>query len=154
MNDGPERQEQIDEALDGRAIPVGLEIRAFVAEDFPAVQALSTAEGWTAPSDRPEETLAAWVNSWPALVAVDGSGAVVGFLRALTDGEVTTYVCEILVVSEKRGQGLGAMFMEVCQKMYPRSRLDLLSTASADAFYRTLGCREYRGFRQSSAACG
>jgi ribosomal protein S18 acetylase RimI-like enzyme len=147
-----EQQVLIDEALQGGGVPEGLEIRTFIAEDFPAVQALSSSERWTTPVERPDETLAAWLNSWPALVAVDGSGAVVGFLRALTDGVVTTYICEILVAPARRDQGLGSLLMEVCRRLHPGSRLDLLSTESADSFYRAIGCHEFRGFRQSDVS--
>ena len=39
--------------------------------------------------------------------------------------------------------------LDVCLLLYPRTRLDLLSTDSADAFYEAKGFRAFRGFRKS-----
>ena len=77
-------------------LPVGVSIRSWDETDFPAIQTLAQAEGWSTPRERPGEALAAWQRSWPALVAVM-DGALIGFCRALSDGGVTTYVAELLV---------------------------------------------------------
>ena len=81
------------------ALPPGIAVRPWTEADFPAIQRLSRAEGWPTPVERPDAALAAWRRSWPALVAAHG-GEVVGFLRALSDGEVTTYVAEVLVARQ------------------------------------------------------
>ena len=132
------------------AIPLssGIRIRAWEEADFPAIRQLSTAEGWPTPVTWPEEALAAWRASWPALVLVD-SREVIGFLRALSDGRVTTYVAEVLVAPRSRGQGLGRALVEACRRLVPGTRLDLLSTASADGFYEAMGFRRFAGFRKS-----
>ena len=75
-------------------LPSGVAIRAWQESDFPAVQRLSTAEGWTTPIERPEEARNAWRHSWPALVAVLAD-EVIGFSRALSDEAVTTYIAEL-----------------------------------------------------------
>ena len=119
---------------------------------FSKIQQLSTREGWTTPESRPKETLTAWENSWPALFAMTSDGILVGFLRAITDTQVTTYLGELLVAQQYRGLGLGKLLVEVCQRLVPATRLDLLSTVASDDFYRSIECREFRGFRRRSIA--
>ena len=92
--------------------------------------------------------MTAWRQSCPALVATDGK-AVIGFLRALTDGAVTMYLAELLVEAQWRGRDIGSILIDVCHRMYPSTRIDLLSTASAESFYEHLGFRRFRGFRKS-----
>jgi len=142
------RQTQVEEAVAGIALSGGVGIRAWRDTDFATVQQLSTAEGWPTPEERPDEALAAWRASWPTLVLVNGP-EVIGFLRALTDEQVTTYVAELLVSPRWRGQGLGQALLEACQRLCPSTRIDLLSTASSDGFYEAIGFRHFQGFRRS-----
>jgi hypothetical protein len=85
--------------------PDGVTVRAWTETDFPAVQQLSAAEGWTTPLARPEAARQAWLRSEPALVAVV-DGAIVGFLRGLSDGGVTVYIAEVLVAPAWRAARL------------------------------------------------
>ena len=126
---------------------MGIAVRPWTEDDFPGIQRLSRAAGWPTPVERPDAALAAWRRSWPALVAAHGV-EVVGFLRALSDGEVTTYVAELLVAPEWRGRGVGRVLLEACHALCPRTRLDLLSTAAAEPFYRARGFRPFPGFRR------
>jgi GNAT superfamily N-acetyltransferase len=143
-----QRQSQVEVSLTELTLPARIDIRAWTEADFPAVQRLSSAEGWPTPMARPDEALASWRNSWPALVATAGDG-VVGFVRALTDGEVTMYIAELLVAPEWRGRGVGRALLDTCHLLYPHTRLDLLSTQSADPFYEANGFRRFQGFRKS-----
>ena len=129
-------------------IPVPFSIQAWSPNYFDAICALSNVEGWTTPELRPKELLVAWQNSWPTLVAVDTDGKLVGFLRAITDTQVTTYLCELLVGREFRRLGLGRLLVDVCQGLVPTTRLDLLSTDEADDFYRAMDCIDFQGFRR------
>jgi GNAT superfamily N-acetyltransferase len=123
-------------------------IRPWQFKDFSAIQRLSALEGWPTPSARPADALNAWQHSHPALVAIH-IGQVVGFLRAVTDGAVTTYVAEMMVAKEWRGQGIGRALVEACHALVPSTRLDLLSTDQADLFYEKNGFRRFQGFRKS-----
>lgn len=125
-------------------------IRDWTRADFVAIQALSHAAGWPTPVDRPAAVLAAWERSWPALVAVADEEAI-GFLRALSDGEVTTYVAELLVTPAWRGHGVGRALLAACRARVPGTRLDLLATSSSVDFYRHLGFRDFPGFRRGAA---
>lgn len=129
-------------------LPPGVVVRAWEADDFPAVRRLSGAEGWSAPAERPGEVLRAWQRSWPALVAVAGD-SVVGFLRALSDGGVTAYVAELLVAPDWRGQGIASALLDASHRLCPGSRLDVLAPEASGAFYARNGFRSFLGFRLS-----
>ena len=130
------------------ALPAGITIRAWDEADFPTIQQLSQAEGWTTPLDRPDDALEAWRRSRPALVAAKGD-AMMGFCRSLSDGLVTTYVAELLVVPSWRRRGIASALLDVTQRLCPGSRLDLLSTTAAGSFYQQAGFRPFSGFRLS-----
>lgn len=142
-----EKQRAVVAALQGIVLPEDISVRAWQDVDFPAVQRLSHAEGWPTPSERPVEAIAAWRSSWPALVAVS-AGAVIGFLRAISDGAVTTYVAEVLVALDWRGRGIGSVLLDVAQRLCPGSRLDLLSTEGSGGFYEREGFRGFPGYRR------
>ncbi len=129
-----ERQQTIVAILTQLQLPVGVTIRAWAEEDFAAIQELSTALGWPSPQSRPEESLAAWKNSWPTLVAADAE-RVVGFVRAFTDGNITTYVPELLVAADMQRRGIGRALLDACHLLYPRTRIDLLSEETSQTFY-------------------
>jgi GNAT superfamily N-acetyltransferase len=145
-----EHQQQLVVALMLITLPAGIEIRAWSEGDFPAIQRLSSAEGWTSPTLRSDDSLLAWQHSWPALVAVEGE-MIVGFVRGLTDGAITMYIAAMAVDVQLRGRGIGRALLEVCHTLYPTTRLDLLATDDGNAFYRTCGFRTiHNGMRKSS----
>lgn len=99
---------------------------------------------------RPSDSLVAWRNSWPALVAT-ANGEVLGFLRALTDGAITTYVADLAVDAGCRRRGVGRALLDVCHALYPTARIDLLTTENAREFYRACGFRSvHEGMRRST----
>jgi GNAT superfamily N-acetyltransferase len=115
--------------------------------DCAAIRELSAAEGWPTPTTRPEADLASWRAAWPAIIA-EADGEVVGFLRALSDGAVTTYVAELLVAPAWRGRGLGRALLDACQALAPTTRLDLLAKPAATRFYERVAFRSFPGFRR------
>ena len=133
--------------LQGCPAPAGVSLRPWEPEDTPAITALSTAEGWMTAAQRPEHHLVSWRRAWPALVAV-ADGRVIGFLRAVSDGVVTTYVAGLLVAPEWRGRGVGQALLDACQTLAPATRLDLLAEPGAVSFYDRAGFRSYAGFRR------
>jgi GNAT superfamily N-acetyltransferase len=129
-------------------LPLNVDIRPWNEDDFPTIQGLSQAEGWTTPVDRPTESMRGWHASWPALVATV-NGSVVGFVRAVSDHAVTTYIAEILVSPEWRGRGLGVALLSVTQYLCPGTRIDLLATGQSRGFYDKAGFRPFLGYRRS-----
>ncbi len=126
----------------------GVIIRAWQKSDFAGIQQLSTAEGWHTPRLRAEASRQAWQNSFPALVA-EKDGELIGFLRAISDSSVTTFVCELLVAPQYRGRGIGAALLDKCQALCPGCRLELLATQSSQAYYKQVGFHQFYGFRRS-----
>lgn len=144
-----ERQRQLTSAAAQVTLPQGIEIRPWTVDDFSAIQRISSAEGWTSPTQRPHDALLAWQHSWPALVAADGE-TVAGFVRGLTDGSITMYIAEMAVDAQQRGRGIGRTLLDACHFLYPTTRLDLLSTDDARAFYKACGFRAiHQGMRKS-----
>jgi ribosomal protein S18 acetylase RimI-like enzyme len=75
------------------------------------------------------------------LYAADGS--TVGYCRAASDEVVFAYLCDVFVLKEHRGRGLGK---ELVREMVDGSPLKdlrwLLGTADAHGMYRELGFRK------------
>jgi GNAT superfamily N-acetyltransferase len=138
----------VEAIISAHPSPVGISIRAWEEADFPAIQALSEAAGWTTTRERPAEAVVAWQHSWPALVAV-ADGALIGFSRALSDGGVTTYVAEVLVAPDWRGRGIARALLDITQRLCPGSRLDLLAARESRGFHAHLGFRSFAGVRRS-----
>ena len=97
--------------------------------------------------NREHDALEGWKNSTITLVAIDGNN-IVGVVRALSDGKITTYIAEIIVDINYRGKGIGTALLEECYNLYPSTRFDLLSSESADEFYKNNGFRIVAGFRK------
>ena len=138
MSSSSTRQKQLDVTLKTMSIPLGIELRCWTETDFAEVERLSTLQGWPTPHDRPEEALVAWQHSWPTLVVTEGE-QVIGFVRGMTDGEITMYIAEILVDANYRGKGIGRLLLDACHALYPHARLDLISTDEATPFYKANG---------------
>ena len=65
--------------------------RKYEAEDFPAIQQLNALEGWNTLVERAEETKEAFEHSNVAYMFTMDS-KVVGYLRGLTDTQITLYL--------------------------------------------------------------
>ena len=149
MPDSSTRQNQLAAALQAMKIPPRIQLRCWTETDFPAIQRLSTLQGWPTSRNRPEEALFAWQHSWPTLVITEEEN-VIGFVRGLTDGEITTYIAELLIDPKHRGKGLGRLLLDACHALYPHTRLDLISTEEAIPFYKSHGFRYVgEGLRRS-----
>lgn len=144
----PVAEPVLGDALVNLPLPPGIRVRAWQESDFAAIQRLSRDEGWPTPVSRPAESMASWRMAWPALVALDGD-ELAGFLRALTDGAVTTYIAEMLVAPAWRGHGLGRALVEACYRLVPSTRLDLLADEKAIPFYEATEFRPHPGYRKS-----
>lgn len=149
MPDSNTRQNQLEAALKTMTIPPGIQLRCWAEADFPAVHHLSALQGWPTAHNRAEEALIAWQHSWPALVITEEE-SIIGFVRGLTDGKITTYIAELLIDPRHRGKGLGRLLLDVCHALHPHTRLDLISTEEADPFYKAHGFRYVgEGLRKS-----
>ncbi|MBX0359182.1 GNAT family N-acetyltransferase [Halobacillus sp. Nhm2S1] len=126
-----------------------IQIRTFLEKDFDAVQQLNEKEGWSGLVERGEETLCSWLNSEPALVAVV-DGEIAGFLRGLTDGSITLYVCDLLVKESFRNQGIAEKLIQTAHECYPSTRVEMLASTKSEGYYANQGYRSFYGFRKSA----
>jgi GNAT superfamily N-acetyltransferase len=133
-------QKQLEVVLTKVSVPSGIQLRCWTEADFPDVERLSTLQGWPTPHNRPEEALVAWQHSWPTLVVTEGE-RVIGFVRGITDGEITMYIAELLIDANYRGKGLGRLLQDACHALYPHARLDLISMDESNPFYKEIGFR-------------
>lgn len=140
MSDSDTRQTQLEKALTTLNIPPGIQLRCWAEADFPDIERLSTLQGWPTPHNRPDEALVAWQHSWPTLVVTEGE-RVIGFVRGMTDGEITMYIAELLIDANYRGKGLGRLLLDACHALYPHARLDLISMDESNPFYKAIGFR-------------
>jgi GNAT superfamily N-acetyltransferase len=127
-----------------------IEIRRWQEDDFPAIQQLSQSEGWTTPTEQENASFHAWQSSFPALVAVV-DGQIVGFLRAISDRHITTFVAELLVAPPHRGQGIATTLLDQCQQLCPQTKLELLASPTSQSYYKQVGFRQFVGFRRTWA---
>lgn len=71
----------------------------------------------------------------------DGGARTIGLARIITDYATFAYVCDVFVLDEFRGQGLGVWLME-CVAAHPRLqgfRRWMLGTKDAHALYEKTG---------------
>ncbi|WP_114570934.1 GNAT family N-acetyltransferase [Exiguobacterium flavidum] len=122
--------------------------RPYETFDFNSINALNAAEGWTNLVERSEEVRKAFENSNCCFVALD-EDKVVGYVRALTDGEVTLYVCELLIAEAYRGQGIGKELLRVIHAKHPRTRIEMLASSTSRTYYESNGYRPFYGFRKT-----
>lgn len=137
-----------EELISSVNLPEGISIRAFLEEDFSSIQNLYEKEGWLNYVKRKEDSLEAWKSSAICFVALHEE-KVVGFVRGLTDGEITTYIAELLIENSFRGKGIGKALVDLCQALYPRTRLDLISEKKAEGFYENNHFIKITGFIKS-----
>lgn len=122
-------------------------IRSFEQDDLSEILQLCKKEGWHTLADHSKDTLTALMQS-QSYVLVD-SNHVIGYIRALSDGAITTFVCEVLVHHDYRGRRLGKALLDHCHQNNPKTRIDLLATTASKSFYESHQFKPFWGFRKS-----
>lgn len=123
-----------------------IKIKDGTEKDIENVINACIAEGWGTFASRKEDFKKAISNS--ILIVAYDSDNFVGFTRAISDGYITTFLCELLIVKEYRNKGIGRMLVNHIMNVYPNTRLDLIS--EADGFYEKLTFRKVgTGYRIS-----
>lgn len=123
-------------------------IRAYEESDFAGIHKLNEQEGWSNLVAKQQQTQAAWRGSNVAVVA-EQDGQLVGCLRALTDGAVTLYVCELLIEKSMRGSGIGEKLLGHVHSLYPETRMELLASSTSRTYYEAKRFRAFYGFRKT-----
>jgi ribosomal protein S18 acetylase RimI-like enzyme len=113
--------------------------------DVPAICALVQTANWAA--HRCAEQIAESLRNSTCLVLTCESKTI-GFVRAITDHSVNSYICDFVIAEEYRGQKVGTWMLEVLMAHPDLVRTNqLLITENAQAFY------EPQGFRQHPFTC-
>ncbi|OOE12770.1 GNAT family N-acetyltransferase [Fictibacillus arsenicus] len=121
----------------------------FSEKYFSEIQELNKKEGWNQLVERYEETFNAWKNSNAAYVVIGPNEKIAGYIRCLTDMNVTIYVCEMLIAQEFRGKGLGGKLLKHVHNLYPRTRMEMLASSTSHSFYESQNFRPFYGFRKT-----
>ncbi|WP_367007658.1 GNAT family N-acetyltransferase [Streptococcus sp. ZY19097] len=110
-------------------------IRQPKIDDSVQLYQLYQAEGWKSfTPDKIEQLLQ--TSCWFVL---EVEGEICGFVWYLTDGVLTTYLCELLVSKKHRHKGYASLLLTELGHHHPKTRLDLVS--EADDFYEHLQFR-------------
>jgi GNAT superfamily N-acetyltransferase len=126
-----------------------LMIVPFSEKYFSQIQELNKKEGWNQLVERHEETFDAWKNSNAAYVVIGPNEKISGYIRCLTDMNVTIYVCEMLILEEFRGKGLGGKLLKYVHSLYPGTRMEMLASSTSHTFYESQNFRPFYGFRKT-----
>ena len=91
---------------------------------------------WRSRDDVQRQVLA----SWRTIGCYTGSGAMVGFARAVSDGVALAYLADVYVLPEHRGQGLGRALVDAMIEQGPGQGFRwMLHTTDAQGLYRLFG---------------
>ena len=96
-------------------------------------------EGWVAPPD-PDQHLQLLRNSTHVVIARDDTGAVIGFVNALSDGVLSAYVPLLEVLPAHRGKGVGTdLVRRLLDNLDGLYMVDVMCDAHVRPFYERLG---------------
>ena len=81
-----------------------------------------------------------------ALAIDDQTGAVVGFITAISDGVLSAYIPLLEVLPDHRGQGIGhELLRRMLQRLDGMYMIDLICDARAQPFYQSAGMEPATG---------
>jgi ribosomal protein S18 acetylase RimI-like enzyme len=123
-------------------------LKEFEELDFDQVNQLNAAEAWNNLVQKKEGTKNAWLRSNIRFLVYDGS-ILAGYVRGFTDEYITTYICEVLINKDYRGQGIGSELIKFVHHLYPKTRIDLLGSSTSRTFYEDQDYRKFYGFRKT-----
>ena len=110
--------------------------------DRAAVHAYLSGESYWA-KGRPRDVQDVLIENAARVVGLYHDGRQIGFSRTVSDGHVHSYLADVYVLEEHRGQGLGVELVRFSVDEGPFSRTRwLLDTEDAHELYRKLGFEE------------
>ncbi|MFB7142713.1 GNAT family N-acetyltransferase [Gottfriedia sp. NPDC056225] len=123
-------------------------IRPYNEIDFTQIHNLNSSEEWNNLVEKQEDTKKAWENSNVKFVACLND-QIIGYIRGLTDGNITLYVSELLIDKQYRGLGIGKKLLKHIHELYPKTRIDLLASSSSQQYYKPIKFRGFYGYRKT-----
>jgi len=124
-----------------------VEYVAFKPSHVDGVTRLTRAEGW--PTLTADPVRAVRVLTAPGavtVVALEGK-AVVGFGRALCDGEWIACLVDMVVDAAHRRRGIGRGIIDEIFKLSNTQRMDLLAEPGSEGFYESRPHQRWTGYR-------
>lgn len=116
-----------------------MEIRAIQPAEMEEARLLLLAAGWERRVENAEEFRELLARSQRSIVAVH-DGAVIGFLRALTDDMANGYISMVVVAEGHRGKGVGSALVRTVMGDDPAITWVLRAgRTGVAAFYEKLG---------------
>lgn len=90
---------------------------------------------------RPRQVIVKTIREADRVIGLyDDGGALVGYCRVVTDDVVFAYLCDVFVLEDHRGRGLGIEIVREAVDNGPHAGLRwLLGTRDAGDFYRRFG---------------
>lgn len=135
----------------------GVVLTEETAFDSKEISKLYDSVGWTGYTRDVDKLCRGLANSHLVITARDGSGALLGLARTVSDDESICYVQDLLVNPKFHRQGIGRALLERLMGRYAHCRFFLLSTdhestpegKRSHAFYRQLGFLSYEEKRMA-----
>jgi ribosomal protein S18 acetylase RimI-like enzyme len=122
-----------------------IKIREINENDYDNIISACVKNNWNTFNRRRQDFIKSLEKS-TVIVAYDGDNFA-GFARFMSDGYITTFICELLVAETYRKKGVGRMIVNHISERFPKTRIDLIS--EADLFYEKIGlCKLGRGYRK------
>jgi GNAT superfamily N-acetyltransferase len=72
-------------------------------------------------------------------VFIYGNSGLLGFGRAISDGEYQGAIYDMAVLPRAQGKGVGTIIMKIILEKLPNCNLILYATPGMEGFYKTLG---------------
>jgi GNAT superfamily N-acetyltransferase len=108
---------------------------------------LTSAEGWpTLAADRDRAVRVLGAPGAVTVVALDGE-LVVGFGRALCDGEWIACLVDFVVDADHRRRGIGESLINEIFRRSHTERMDLLAEPASEPFYESRLHQRWTGYR-------
>ena len=98
--------------------------------------------GWIGAGDPDSDLVPILRNSWCVMGAFDGSGKLIGMMRALSDGVSDAYLLDMVVEESRRGQGIAGRILGELVSVLKKNGIDwivCISVPEAEGLYARQG---------------
>ena len=123
------------------------EVHAFAEDHLGGVLKLCEAEGWPSLPACPERALRVLSAPGVTTCVALAEGRVAGFAQLLSDGEIQSYLAQVLVSPDFRRRGMARALVLACAEKAGGSRVDLLAADTSRNFYESFSLSAMPDYR-------